>query len=95
MYTKQEWNNGTKLDAFRLNHIEQGIYDCSVGVDKLLNTEDKESLDNFASKESLQSIDEKFAKAVQELIDALEKQKKEITALKTKVTKLSKKEDNK
>ena len=95
MYTKQEWNNGTKLDAFRLNHIEQGIYDCSVGVDKLLNTENKESLDEFAFKELLQSIDEKFAKAVQELIDALEKQKKEITALKTKVTKLSKKEDNK
>lgn len=95
MYTKQEWNNGTKLDAFRLNHIEQGIYDCSVGVDKLLNTENKESLNEFASKESLQSIDEKFAKAVQELINALEKHKKEITALKTKVTKLSKKEDNK
>lgn len=93
MYKKQEWNNGTRLDAYRLNYMEQGIYDCSKQLEELSKENSSCMFGDFASKESLQDIDEKFSKVVQELLEAMEKQKKEITALKTKITKLAKKSE--
>ena len=81
MYKKQEWNNGTRLDALRLNHIEDGIYECSLTL---------EVLKSVVSNNDSQEYQELMEKKIEELTDRLEKQKKEITALKTKVTKLQK-----
>lgn len=97
MYVKQEWNNGTKLDAFRLNHIENGIYNCSKEIDGLVNSfgEDK-SNDDYVSLVDFSELKEKFyelTELVKKQDETLEKQKKEITTLKTKITKLGKKED--
>lgn len=88
MYKKQEWNNGTRLDAYRLNYMEQGIYDCSKQLEELAKNN---PFDGRVSKEDLALIEKRFFDAVQEFTDVVEKQKKEITALKTKVTKLTKK----
>ena len=81
MYKKQEWNNGTRLDAVRLNHIEDGIYNCSRDIEAL-----KASTTNSDFQEFQNYVNQLIA----ELTEKIEKQKKEITALKTKVTKLQK-----
>lgn len=42
-YTKTNWENGvTPVNATNLNHIEQGIYDNSVGIGNLSNLETTE-----------------------------------------------------
>lgn len=80
MYIKQEWNNGTKLDANRLNHIEKGIYDCSVEIEKLKSVEKVDFTDDI----------ETLKKICEEQKDVIDKLKKDLTSLKTKVTKLQK-----
>ena len=86
MYTKQEWNNGTRLDAMRLMHIEDGIYDCSLNIEKL-----KEEAAKIADFNKM--IEDVFV-MMQKHTDEIEKLKKENTALKTKLTKLSNKNAN-
>lgn len=86
MYTKQEWNNGTRLDAFRLNHIEEGIYNCDKEIEQLKSAKTE---GNLVTEEELFRLLSDIREDYNALID---KQKKEITALKSKVTKLSKKE---
>lgn len=81
MYKKQEWNNGTRLDAVRLNHIEDGIYGCSRDIEEL-----KASIINSDFQEFQNYVNN----IIEELDEKIEKQKKEITSLKTKVTKLQK-----
>lgn len=88
MYKKQEWNNGTKLDAYRLNYIEQGIYDCSKEIEELKSNKSDNDNNIFADFSEFKKDFEEFMQKYQENLD---KQKKELTQLKTKLTKLSKK----
>ena len=81
MYKKQEWNNGTRLDAFRLNHIEDGVYECSKSI---------EELKAAACDPAFQEFQQQVNKLIEELMEQVEKQKKEITTLKSRVTKLQK-----
>ena len=91
MYKKQEWNNGTRLDATRLNHIEEGIYECSKEIDNLKLRDDSNSLKTYLTKEDLEQLKSEISSMYEEYKETIERQKKEITALKTKITKLSKK----
>ena len=93
MYSKQEWNNGTRLDAFRLNHIEDGIYECSKEINSLKNNE--KSTEDFALNVDFSEFKKQVEEFFEKYKEDIEKQKKEITALKTKVTKLSKKDGDK
>ena len=85
MYQRQIWNNGTRLDATRLNHIEEGIYNCSKEIENV--KADKSCVNEFVSVEAFNELN----KLCIDMLDKIEKQKKEITALKTKITKLAKK----